>query len=418
MAGPGVIVATPRGHREGRLHLLVDTAARRTIFRETPELVGHPISYEGGVVYGTTETRDRVLRIDLTTGARISSAPFVFRKGVGTWRVVGFPLAFALAPANLRPLRSNENPREAWSMDVLNLDPVSLAPKERVSVPTSVPNFVGNGLVVFANPEVHPDAAESPVVVLEQSSGREVRRVNVPLHKERIAGVAAANDSLVVTIAGGNRELSGSRQEREGNPWLRVDSYPLGQSGTPWSYKAEGWMGGNPVIEGDAISFAGYERCSGTEPEGMADSRQGFRSRDGFPLKRFSLDRATGRRLGEEPLQLMDKGRRVQPADKYLFFPGRRQAYPDNDISVELIHRDYWFYVADKAPVEVRIGCSEQDCKLIGGPLEERATIAWKDLVFESIPGGAIVVKDFAAGKGMDPVSSGIVSDGVFRRTY
>jgi hypothetical protein len=290
-------------------------------------------------------------------------------------------------------------------MDVLNLDPVSLAPMERASVPTPVPIFVGNGLVVFANTEVHPDASESPVVVLEQSSGREVRRVNVPLRKERIAGVAAAGGTLVVTIAGGNRELYGSPQEREGDPWLRVDSYPLGQSGTSWSYKAAGWVGGNPVIDGDIVSFPGYERGPGALPEGKGRSRREIFSHDGYELRRFSHDRVTGKRLGDEPLQGLGPWLDYQCSCR--LFPGRKAAICDSEV---FEHRDYWFYAADKPPLEVRMGCSELDCKLVGQPGEERSTIAWKDLVFESIPGGVIFVKDFAAGKGLEPVSAGITS--------
>ena len=247
--------------------------------------------------------------------------------------------SLALKSAASPPLKRGEQParlpsglrRDVVEMDVQSLDPVSLAPlvdlgrtdesrdfrRQRVSWPSQTPSSGGSR-----------GAGGCPGT--EQRSGSSA--CDLFLKKERIVGVAATRESLIVTIADDRGiDWKPAKGEKEEQPsWLRVDCYPSEASGRAWSYRAEGWMGGNPVIDGDIVSFSGYERGSGAPMGGKVGSWPEPFTREGFSLKRFSHDRVTGLRLDEEPL--LGIGPWSSHRGYCRLFPGRKAAISDDEL--------------------------------------------------------------------------------------
>ena len=147
---------------------------------------------------------DHVLRIDLVTGERTHSVPSVFHQG----RLSGVSSvshSLALKSAASPPLKrraagaaSERLRRDVVEMDVQSLDPVSLAPLVDLAVPTNHATFVGNEYHSLRRHRV-PEGAECRVVLEQSSVGSSA--CDLFLKKERIVGVAATRESLIVTIA-------------------------------------------------------------------------------------------------------------------------------------------------------------------------------------------------------------------------
>jgi tetratricopeptide (TPR) repeat protein len=327
-------------------------------------------------------------------------------------------------------------------MDLLVLDPVTLVPLNRVMVHRSAPSFIGNGLVVFAPPPDTDAADNALVVVIEQETGRERLRQNVPLHRERLVSAVADADELLVTINGGDMESLAAGGK--GN-WYRVESYPIGSRGKRWTYEAEGWVAGNAAIEGDRVSLPAYEgrfKLTASQPPDLPgqESREAYRGptedakvkwilHGSYPLQRVSIDRRTGQRLAGTPMRSVgsDPGLHEEAVPLYhgdsswfshlsggIFTPiAGRRIFPGRDESIwdEEFDRfeEFWFYAPGREPVLVRTEFRERDYRVLansGNPAGSwPRRLSWGDLVLESIGGGVILVKDFAKGKGLDILS-------------
>lgn len=377
---------------------------------EPPAILHYAGRHAYGIAGRGMEARKTILhRIDLLTGESTATRPI---------DAEGFSLVLGMRSTIFLGSRKGNT--------LLSLDPETLDTLETIAVPAdaSSPFFVGGGIVVFVDHDKCLERAETPVSVLERGSGRLIERLTVQLENEKIIAVGGDRSAVYVVIGGGDLE-----QYRGGGrgTWFRVESFPLGEDGARWTYDQEGLAGGNPVIEGDAVVFPAYEGKFPAPDAARSGGDQGVwgKVEARIPLKRISLDRRTGARLGEAPLApeagfgaskfRVDATQHLcDPFGSYslgeIFSPpAPRRIFPGKATSVRLnnyFHEEYWLPSDRDPPVKILPAAEEgSDLRIIPFEANLPLMLSWNDTVLESIGGGVILVKDLAGGQGLKRLS-------------
>lgn len=327
-----------------------------------------------------------------------------------------------LPPESVKP---NQIPltRDPWirrNSNLVVIDPQTLAESHRVYLPEGDrPIALSRKHAVLGEPFAMAGAAgvRPTLVVLRRSDGVEVARVDVPLREEMIFAVAIDESTLFVAVAGGDTEafLAGT------GPWFRIEAIPIDPQGWRWSYRTEGYLASNPVLEKGRLSFAavpGQLPRPDTGPDGTSFA--------GFPaplkLSLLRLDARSGALLGTEPLRVQSKslygkdlhipawtmepsdprwlilgrggiGRYTDPTAPRVLFPGSEESvWGDPSLVLE-----YFFPAAGVQPLELVPGSLARKIHL-----DTRGRcIVRGDTVYEAFGQGLILVKDFRDGAWM-----------------
>ena len=234
----------------------------------------------------------------------------------------------------------------------------------------------------------------------------------------------------MLAFAGGAAGTAGAARS-----WLRIASVPITTDGSRWDYTADGVLGGNAVIDGERISFPAFEgdALAGTEP-GSGGTRTHRIASESLPLRRVSVSRREGARLGDDELPLFpwNLARLIRPypvdfqtADELTELwrfsgafvpPGPRRILPGCAESMVARGRaandplvDYWLPAPGRHPVGVEPGSPGDPRESLvrfsdrnDNWFEPGALLVEGETVYESLGGGVLLVKDFAGGKGLD----------------
>lgn len=338
-----------------------------------------------------------------------------------------------------------------------------------------MPIFAGNGVVVLTRAatffpvwrslaELEPPApgerVEVPLVVLDQTTGRELYRTSFTLENERIVAACADRTRLIVGIAG--RDFTPSALEGR-TIWYRIHATPLAEGGKTWRAEGEGFLGGAMLLEERGVTFPLYEgplpQPFTWETGGKVFYRFGAHL---LPLRAITLDPGSGERLGSTELKVLPgegdfsgAPARVLPeqeaaasgrmpprgdSEKHavgsvqstvyglmsrpatldpLFVPeALRRILPGTSQSVHAqfpwAHRNLFLYHPDRQPLPVLSEDPVLRTKILFQPCEDCTAVSpedidatillWEDRLYFSIGGGVVLVKDFDGGRGVSPV--------------
>lgn len=437
LAAPGKVVAALQSGARCGMHFLIDLATGLTQSTDTPELNAYcrtpprPTTYLGRYLYGPVPLDDRrvgVVRVDLSNGARIQSAP------LGR-SVLGFVRGMEVGA-----MVFGEDQRH-W---LVHLDPETLQVLNRIDVEYVRLLAEESGFGIFAwSPSWD---GESHVIVVDLAQGREVFRKTMHLKNEKFIAATSDGETLYLGITGGDHEalLQGMR-----GLWLRVEAIQISPRGVSWTFEEDGFFAGNFLLEGDLISFPAYEGGLPVKVElDTSGKKIAVIRKKSLPLKKLSLQRATGKRVAEEavrvnawdakpskhdvaagnvrarceltwaeegeehgPTLVIDgsKGWKLNristvfspPAFRHIFAGSRNSAWHGGETG------SFWDYRDDREPLPLVAGGPNQGYYIARSacyPGSDNTLLVEKGRVYEPIGGGYILVKDYADGKGLDDV--------------
>ena len=302
------------------------------------------------------------------------------------------------------------------------MDPQTLGEHHRVVVgPGGLgPLTFSQRLVVFGDPVKYVGNGQPspPLRVLRRSDGSELTGVEVALRNEMIIGAVTDEATLFVGIAGveNNAFLAG-----DGGLWFRVEAYPVGPDGVRWSYRSDGYLASNPILEQGRLSFAAVPTLL-PRPRVKEDTGEylGLAARSKLSLVR--LDARSGALLGAAPwveksasplgrtlhplreglsaaalllVGMGGVGQYTDPLAPRVFFPGSEGSVWGNPLAL----LEYLFPPAGTPALELEPGSLERNVFL-----DVRARFIVRDgTVYEAFGQGLILVKDYGDGAWMTP---------------
>ena len=302
------------------------------------------------------------------------------------------------------------------------MDPLTLGEHHRVVIdPGARPFAVSRRFAVFGNPLAYlgKGQASPTLCVLRRSDGVEVARVEVPLQNEMILGAAVDDATLFVGISGIDNDafLAGAV-----GSWYRVEAYPLGSEGVRWSYRSDGYLASNPILEKGRLTLAAVP---GPLPQPKLSENKAWFAGFAAPLKLalVRVDARSGALLGTEPftrksaspplkdlhpasvadstdprILLLPQGgigQYTDPISPRVLFPGGEESvWGDPSALLE-----YLFPPAGTPPLELEPGSLERNIYLdiLGRFVVRDGT------VYEAFGQGLLLVKDYGDGAWMAP---------------